>query len=84
MEPFIRCRRRNSNDDTSFRGLEEVSTRAADDETVVSAFAQMGSLHPGDATELLDENTRAAARPNPARALASTSPRVAPDRLSSM
>ena len=51
-----------SNDDTSFRGLEEVSTRAADDETVVSAFAQMGSLHPGDATELLDANTRAAAR----------------------
>ena len=65
----------NSNDNTSFRGLEEVSTRAADDETVVSAFAQMGSLHPGDATELLDENTRAAAsakpRPRPRQYVAS-------------
>ncbi len=47
-------------DNTSFRGLEEVTTRAADDQTVVSAFAQMGSQDPGDATELLDENTRAA------------------------
>ena len=53
------------NDNTSFRGLEEVSTRAADDETVVSAFAQMGSLHPGDATELLNENTRAAVSSKP-------------------
>jgi hypothetical protein len=48
------------NDNTSFRGLEEVNTRAADDNSVVSAFAQMGSLDPGDATELLDQNTRAA------------------------
>ena len=40
--------------------MEEVNTRAADDQTVVSAFAQMGSLDPGDANELLDENTRAA------------------------
>jgi hypothetical protein len=47
-------------DGGSFRGLEEVSTRAADDETVLSAFAQMGSLDPGSATDLLDENTRAA------------------------
>jgi hypothetical protein len=47
------------NDGTSYRGLEEISTRAADDETVVSAFAQMGSLDPGSATDLLDENTRA-------------------------
>jgi hypothetical protein len=46
------------NDGTSVRGLEEVSTRAADDETVLSAFAQMGSLEPGSATDLLDENTR--------------------------
>ena len=53
------------NDNTSFRGLEEVNTRAADDETVVSAFAQMGSLNPGDATELLDENTRAAISSKP-------------------
>ena len=34
-------------DNTSFRGLEEVNTRAADDQTVVSAFAQMGSLGSG-------------------------------------
>jgi hypothetical protein len=47
------------NDNTSFRGLEEVNTRAADDKAVVSAFAQMGSLNPGDATDLLDQNTRA-------------------------
>jgi hypothetical protein len=48
------------NDGSSVRGLEEVSTRAADDETVLSAFAQMGSLDPGSATDLLDENTRGA------------------------
>jgi hypothetical protein len=48
------------NDSTSYRGLEEVSTRAVDDETVLSAFAQMGSLDPGGATDLLDENTRSA------------------------
>jgi hypothetical protein len=42
----------------SVRGLEETSTRAADDETVVSAFAQMGSVNPGSATDVLDENTR--------------------------
>jgi hypothetical protein len=47
-------------DNTSFRGLEEINTRAADDNTVVSAFAQMGSVDPGDATDLLDPNTRAA------------------------
>ena len=62
-------------DNTSFRGLEEVNTRAADDQTVVSAFAQMGSLDPGDATELLDENTRAATslkpQPRPRQYLAS-------------
>jgi hypothetical protein len=45
---------------TQFRGLEEVSTRAVDDETVTSGFAQMGSLQPSDASELLNENTRAA------------------------
>jgi hypothetical protein len=47
-------------DSTSVRGLEEVSTRAADDQAVLSAFAQMGSLDPGSATDLLDENTRSA------------------------
>ena len=72
----MRCNRRSANDGTSVRGLEEVSTRAADDETVLSAFAQMGSLDPGSATDLLDENTRAAtsrkvsAAPPPARRLA--------------
>ena len=46
------------NDSPSFRGLEEVNTRAADDQTVVSAFAQMGSSDPGDATDLLDQSNR--------------------------
>jgi hypothetical protein len=45
--------------ETSYRGLEEINTRAADDNTVVSGFAQMGSVDPGDATALLDPNTRA-------------------------
>jgi hypothetical protein len=45
--------------DTSYRGLEEISTRAGDDLFAVSAFAQMGSQNPGDAIELLDPNTRA-------------------------
>ena len=44
---------------TSFRGLEEVNTRAADEQTVVTAFAQMGSMPPGDPADLLDQNTRA-------------------------
>ena len=47
------------NDNTSYRGLEEVNTRAADDKSVVSAFAQMGSVDPGSSTDLLDEHTRA-------------------------
>jgi hypothetical protein len=45
----------SGNDATSTRGLEEVNTRAADDETVLSAFAQMGSVAPGS-----EENTRSA------------------------
>ncbi|MCK1745103.1 hypothetical protein IVA80_30880 [Bradyrhizobium sp. 139] len=40
--------------------LEEVSSRGADDRVAVSAFAQMGSQAPGSATDLLDQNTRAA------------------------
>jgi hypothetical protein len=40
--------------------LEEVSSRGADDQVAVSAFAQMGSQAPGSATDLLDQNTRAA------------------------
>jgi hypothetical protein len=47
-------------EDSSTRGLEEVSTRAGDDQTVTSAFAQMGSEDPGDAGDLLDPNTRVA------------------------
>ncbi|MBR0843367.1 hypothetical protein JQ607_24485 [Bradyrhizobium liaoningense] len=40
--------------------LEEVSSRGADDQVAVSAFAQMGSQAPGSAADLLDQNTRAA------------------------
>ena len=40
--------------------LEEVSSRGVDDQVAVSAFAQMGSQPPGSATDLLDQNTRAA------------------------
>jgi hypothetical protein len=54
-------------DDQSTRGiddgvvqLEEVLTRGADDRFALSAFAQMGSQPPGSATDLLDQNTRAA------------------------
>jgi hypothetical protein len=39
--------------------LEEVSSRAGDDVFATSAFAQMGSQPPGDALELLDQNSRA-------------------------
>jgi hypothetical protein len=51
----------DGSDGASTRGLEEVSTRAGDDETVLSAFAQMGSQQPGSAADLLNPNTRAAA-----------------------
>src|SRR5262249_39269710 len=40
--------------------LEEVVTRGVDDQFAVSAFAQTGSQRPGSATDLLDQNTRAA------------------------
>ena len=46
-------------EDNSTRGLEEVSTRAADDDFVLSAFAQMGSEQPGAVPDILDPNTRA-------------------------
>jgi hypothetical protein len=39
--------------------LEEVSSRAVDDNFAASAFAQMGSQPPGSAIDLLDQNTRA-------------------------
>ena len=53
-------------DDQSTRGiddvvqLEEVVTRDADDQFVISAFAQTGSQPPGSSAELLDEGSRAA------------------------
>jgi hypothetical protein len=40
--------------------LEEVSSRGVDDQVTLSAFAQMGSQVPGSATDLIDQNTRAA------------------------
>ena len=46
-------------DAPSFRGLEEVNTRAVDDAFATSAFAQMGSQNPGSEIDLLDANTRA-------------------------
>lgn len=49
------------------RGLEEISTRDVDDAFTLSAFAQMGSQKPDSSVDLLDENTRAAARKAPAR-----------------
>ena len=39
--------------------LEETSSRAVDDVFAASAFAQMGSQPPGNALDVLDENTRA-------------------------
>ena len=57
---------RTGGDNTSYRGLEEVNTRAADDRAVVSAFAQMGSVDPGSSADLLGGRTRAI---TPARSL---------------
>jgi len=47
-------------DSDPVRGLEEVSTRATDDDSVLSAFAQMGSVDPGSAGDRPGEDTRAA------------------------
>jgi len=58
----VRALQASGADDTSTRGLEEVSTRAGEDDFALSAFAQMGSARPADPTELLDPNTRAVAR----------------------
>ena len=58
----VRALQASGADDTSTRGLEEVSTRAGEDDFALSAFAQMGSSRPADPTELLDPNTRAVAR----------------------
>lgn len=54
----VRALQAPKSDDTSYRGLEEVSTRAADDPFALSAFAQMGSQAPGSEIDLLDANTR--------------------------
>jgi hypothetical protein len=40
--------------------LEEDTTRGAEDQFAISAFAQMGSQQPGTAADLLDQNSRAA------------------------
>jgi len=58
----VRALQSRGADDTSTRGLEEVSTRAGEDDFALSAFGQMGSGRPADPTELLDPNTRAVAR----------------------
>jgi hypothetical protein len=49
-------------DQTSYRSLEEVSTRAADDAFATSAFAQMGSQQPGSESDILDTSTRGTPR----------------------
>ena len=43
----VRALQAKGPEDTSYRGLEEVSTRAGEDEFALSAFAQMGSQAPG-------------------------------------
>jgi hypothetical protein len=55
----VRALQAKGPEETSYRGLEEVSTRAADDQFALSAFAQMGSQPVGSDTDLLDANTRA-------------------------
>ncbi|MFL5098418.1 MAG: hypothetical protein ACJ8ES_24200 [Xanthobacteraceae bacterium] len=56
----VRALQATGPEETSTRGLQEISTRAAEDDFALSAFAQMGSQKPADALELLDPNTRAA------------------------
>ncbi|MBR1155201.1 hypothetical protein JQ575_31915 [Bradyrhizobium sp. JYMT SZCCT0428] len=55
-----------SSEPTSTRGvggttvqLEDISSRSVDDRFATSAFAQMGSQPPGNALDVLDQNTRA-------------------------
>jgi hypothetical protein len=45
-------------DQPSYRSLEEVSTRSADDAFATSAFAQMGSQQPGSESDILNASTR--------------------------
>lgn len=56
----VRALRPTGSEEAPTRGLEEFSTRAADDEFTTSAFAQMGSQKPST-EDPLDENTRALA-----------------------
>jgi hypothetical protein len=56
----VRALRPTGDEEAPTRGLEEFSTRAADDEFTTSAFAQMGSQKPST-EDPLDENTRALA-----------------------
>jgi hypothetical protein len=58
----VRALQATGPEETSTRGLQEVSTRAAEDDFALSAFSQMGSQKPADAIDLLDPNTRAAKR----------------------
>jgi hypothetical protein len=43
-------------EDASERGLEDLSTRAAEDESVLSTFAQMGSRAPDSNVDSVDGN----------------------------
>ena len=52
-------------EDAPTRGLEEYQTRGIDDPFTVSAFSQMGSQRPDDASELLNENTRSLSQQQP-------------------
>jgi hypothetical protein len=56
----IRRMQVSGQDQPSYRSLEEVSTRSADDAFAKSAFAQMGSQQPGSETDILNFNTRSA------------------------
>jgi hypothetical protein len=58
----VRALQATGSEETSTRGLQEVSTRAAEDEFTLSAFAQMGSQRVADSAELLDPNVRAVSR----------------------
>jgi hypothetical protein len=52
-------------EDAPTRGLEEYQTRGIDDPFTVSAFSQMGSQRPDDASDLLNENTRSLSQQQP-------------------
>jgi hypothetical protein len=52
-------------DDAPTRGLEEYQTRGIDDPFTASAFSQMGSQRPDDASDLLNEGTRSLSQQQP-------------------